>query len=93
MAAGDYLRFTESGLLHVETPSGGILYLRVVQVFEEASRPPDLGGLGSVREGHYGMHRVRWHVPLDTNPRVCVNPKKTSLKSRHLRSNVGIELA
>src|SRR5690606_8627159 len=33
----DYLRFTESGFLHVETPSGGILYLWVVQVFEGPS--------------------------------------------------------
>lgn len=33
----DYLRFTESGFLHVETPSGGILYLRLVQVFKGTS--------------------------------------------------------
>jgi len=34
----DYLRFAESGFLHVETPSGGILYFRVVQVFKGTSR-------------------------------------------------------
>ena len=33
----DYLRFTESGFLHLETPSGRILYLRLVQVFEGTS--------------------------------------------------------
>ena len=33
----DYLRFAESGFLHVETPSGGILYFRVVQVFKGTS--------------------------------------------------------
>lgn len=30
----DYLPFTESGLLEVETPLGGILYFYVVQVFK-----------------------------------------------------------
>lgn len=33
----DHLRFTESGLLHVETPAGGILYFQLVQVFEGTS--------------------------------------------------------
>ena len=37
---GDYLGFAESGFLHVETPSGGILYLRVVQVFEGTTTIP-----------------------------------------------------
>ena len=32
-----YLRFAESGFLYVETPSGGILYFRVVQVFKGTS--------------------------------------------------------
>jgi hypothetical protein len=34
---GNDLAFTESGFLHVETPSVGILYLQVDQVFERAS--------------------------------------------------------
>ena len=33
----DYLRFAESGFLHVETPWGWILYFRVVQVFKGTS--------------------------------------------------------
>ena len=33
----DYLRFAESGFLHVETPLLGILYFRMVQAFKGAS--------------------------------------------------------
>ncbi|MBN9373529.1 MAG: hypothetical protein J0I38_20825, partial [Hydrogenophaga sp.] len=40
----DYLRFTESGFLHVETPSEGILYLRLVQVFEGTSERHRIAG-------------------------------------------------
>ncbi len=34
----DYLRFAESGFLHVETPSGEILYFQVAQVFKGTSQ-------------------------------------------------------
>lgn len=33
----DYLRFTESGFLHVETRSGEMLYLQVIQAFKGTS--------------------------------------------------------
>ena len=33
----DYLRFAESGFLHVETPLGWILYFQVAQVFKGTS--------------------------------------------------------
>ena len=32
----DHLRFTASGLLHVEIPAGGIFYFQLVQVFKGA---------------------------------------------------------
>ena len=34
---GDHLGLAESGFLHVETPAGGIPYLRVTPVFEVTS--------------------------------------------------------
>ena len=69
--------FTESGFLHVETPSGGILYLRMVQVFEGASlRGPVLALLEFQPEPHakrdqhltedykrYRPHTCHAHVP------------------------------
>lgn len=36
----DYLRFAESGFLHVETPSGEILYFQLAQVSKGTSAAP-----------------------------------------------------
>lgn len=41
----DYPAFIESGLLHAETPAGGILDFRVVQVFKGTSDTPIFSSL------------------------------------------------
>ena len=41
----DHLAFSESGFLHVETPLGGILYLRLAEVFESPRESWRLVGL------------------------------------------------